>query len=326
MMKEIRLTGKTIVITGASSGAGYASAIEFAQYHTNLVLAARNETALEEVAAECRELGADVLIVVTDVTDAKAVINLANAANDWHNRIDIWINNAGVLAAGDFDATPIEVHEQVVKINLLGYMNGAHAVLPFFKTQKHGILINNISIGGFLPVPYGAGYSASKFGITGFSAALKGELTNWPEIYICDMFPAFLDTPGISHAGNYTGKQLKPAPPVYDPKRLAQAMVKVANNPRSGTFVGSASLILKLTHALFPGLTTKLTGAVMRKYFKVASPIAPTNGNLFNTVNYGMSPYGGFGFPGKPKSHRKYIAAALAAGLLTGIWLTLLKR
>src|SRR6201991_1048136 len=218
-MKNISLTGKIIVITGASSGAGRAAALEFAPHQPFLVLAARNEGALEEIAAECRELGANVLVIVTDVTDPKSVINLANAANDWLGKIDVWINNAGILAAGDFDQTPMEVHAQVIETNLLGYMNGAHAILPIFKKQKKGILINNISIGGYFPVPYSAGYTASKFGLRGFSKALKSELSNRPNIYLCDLFPAFLDTPGIIHAANYTGKVLKPAPPVYDPQR-----------------------------------------------------------------------------------------------------------
>ncbi|MFA6083140.1 SDR family oxidoreductase [Mucilaginibacter sp.] len=325
-MKEIRLKDKTIVITGASSGAGRSAAFEFAPYGTNLVLAARNESVLEEVAAECRELGAQVLTVITDVTDPKAMINLANEANIWKNRIDIWINNAGVLAAGSFESTPMEVHTRVIETNLLGYMNGTHAVLPFFKAQQAGIIINNISIGGFLPVPYGAGYTASKFGLRGFSEALKAELTPWPEIYVCDLFPAFLDTPGIQHAGNYTGKVLIPSPPVYDPKRLAQAMVQIAGNPKSNTYVGSASLLLKLSHALFPELTTKITGTVIRKYFKTAKTIVPTSGNLFNTVDYGMSTNGGWGIPGKPKAHRKYIAAGLAAGLVAGFLLVGLRK
>lgn len=309
---------QTIVITGASSGAGRAAALEFARYGANLVLAARNEAALEAVAAECREMHAEVLVIPGDTSDSKAMISLANAANDWQGRIDIWINNAGVLAAGDFDVTPMAVHEQVIKTNLLGYMNGAHAVLPFFKSQGHGILINNISIGGFLPVPYGAGYTASKFGLRGWSEALKGELTEWPEIYICDLFPAFLDTPGIVHAGNYTGKVLKPAPPVYDPVRVAQAMVAVAQHPRSSTYVGSASVLLKFAHALFPEIMTRTTGLVMRRYFKAADPITLSDGNVFNTVDYAMSTHGGFGVPGKPKAHRKYIAGALAAGFALG--------
>jgi short-subunit dehydrogenase len=314
------LGNKSIVITGASSGAGNAAALEFALYGTKLILAARNENALNEVATECRELGAEVLTVVTDVTDPKAMINLANAANDWAQKIDIWINNAGVLAAGNFDATPMEAHIQVIQTNLLGYMNGAHAVLPIFKKQGYGTLINNISIGGYLPVPYGAGYTASKFGLRGFSEALKGELSEWPGIHVCDLYPGFLDTPGIQHAGNYTGKTLVPAPPVYDPQRLAKAMVKVAQHPKGSLSVGSSSVILRLGHALFPWLTTRITASAMRTYFNHAEPIALTSGNLFNTVDYGMSPYGGWGIPGKPKIHRKYIAAtgilAMAAAYL----------
>jgi short-subunit dehydrogenase len=320
------LNKQAIVITGASSGAGRAAALEFAKYHPALILGSRNEAALQQVAAECEELGAAVKVVVTDISDPKSVINLANKANDWAGRIDVWINNAGVLAAGEFDHTPMEVHAQVIQTNLLGYMNGAHAVLPFFKKQQHGILINNISIGGFLPVPYGAGYTASKFGLRGFSEALKGELTGWKDIHVCDLFPAFLDTPGIQHAGNYTGHALKPAPPVYDPLRVAQAMVELATRPRSTRYVGSASLALKFAHALLPELMTKLTGGVMRGYFKTASSLAPTNGNLFNTVDYGMSTHGGWGIPGKPRSARKYLAAALAAGLIAGATVFMLKR
>lgn len=313
-----QLQDKTIVITGASSGAGRAAALEFAPYGVNLILAARNQTALNEVADECRALGADVLVVITDVTQTGDVINLTNEAKDWKGSLHVWINNAGVLAAGPFEETPMVVHQQAIATNLIGYMNGAHAVLPVFKKQGFGTLINNISIGGFLPVPYGAGYSASKFGMRGFSEALKGELTGWPDIHICDLFPAFLDTPGILHAGNYTGKKLVPAPPVYDPVRLAQAMVAVAAKPVSTTYVGSVSYLFKFVHALMPETMSKMTAMVMRRYFKSAAVIAPTDGNLFTTVDYGMSTHGGFGLPGEPKAHRKYMITALLTGVFIG--------
>jgi len=316
-----KLFNKSVVITGASSGVGRAAATEFALCGARLTLAARNEAALDEVAQECRQLGAEVLVFAADVSDSNAVINLANAAVYFFGRIDVWVNNAGVLAAGPFDEMPMAVHEQVIRTNLLGYMNGVHAALPFFKAQKSGIIINNISIGGFLPVPYGSGYTASKFALRGFSEALKGELATWPDIHVCDLFPAFLDTPGIQHAGNYTGKVLKPAPPVYDPRRVALAMVDVAAYPQSTRYVGSVSLLLKFAHALFPQLTANATGTLMRRYLSQADEISKTDGNVFNTVNYGMSPYGGFGRPGKPGAHRKYLAAAAFAGLAAGIWL-----
>ncbi|QEM12470.1 SDR family oxidoreductase [Mucilaginibacter rubeus] len=326
MRKLEKLQGKTILITGASSGAGRAAALEFAKYKTNLVLASRNEEALEEVKTECEAFGAQALIVPTDTSDSKAMIALANAANDWQGKIDVWLNNAGVLAAGDFDKTPMAVHEQVIQTNLLGYMNGAHAVLPIFKAQGYGTIINNISIGGFLPVPYGAGYTAAKFGLRGWSEALKGELSEWPDIYVCDLFPAFLDTPGIQHAGNYTAKVLKPAPPVYDPFRLARAMVKVAVAPSANTYVGSVSMLLKIGHAVLPELMTQITGLVMRRYLRSADPIALTDGNVFTTVDYGLSTHGGFGLPGEPKAHRKYMAGVLVAGMALGLYLMSKKK
>ncbi|WP_158796175.1 SDR family oxidoreductase [Pedobacter sp. L105] len=314
------LKDKTIVVTGASSGAGKAIALEFALQQPKLVLASRNINALNEVADECRSLGAKVKVVVTDVTETSAMVQLANEAHVFGGSIDVWVNNAGLLAAGQFEETPMAVHQQVIETNLIGYMNGAHAILPYFKKQNYGVLINNISIGGFLPVPFGVGYSASKFGLRGFSSALKAELSNRPGIHVCDVFPAFLDTPGIQHAANYTGKYLKPAPPVYDPRRVAMAIVKLAEKPRPEVMVGSLSSLLRVSYSLFPGLTRGITSKVISYYLNHADTMPKSDGNVFGPVDYGNSVYGGWGLPGRPKAHRKYIAASLllvaAAGFL----------
>lgn len=318
-MKKIKsLNNRTVVITGASSGAGRAMALEFARHQARLVLSARNETALQELADECRELGSMVLIVPADLSDPKAVIGLANDANIFGEQIDVWVNNAGVLTAGEFDKVPVEVHAQVIQTNLMSFLFGAHAVIPYFKKQRQGIIINNISIGGFLPVPFGASYTASKFGLRGFSEALKAELHDWPDIHVCDMFPAFLDTPGIQHAANYTGKVLKPAPPVYDPARLAQAAVSLALRPRSSVTVGSASIMLRIAHSLMPEFTAHIAAKVIRTYLRSADPIEITNGNVFSPLRFGTSTHGGWGVPGRPKAHRKYlVAAAVVFGVLS---------
>jgi short-subunit dehydrogenase len=296
-----QLNEKTIVITGASSGAGRAIALEFARNDTKLVLAARREQALVDVAKECEALGGKPIVVVTDVTDVVAMKNLAQAAFDYGGSIDVWVNNAGVLAGGAIDETPIEIHDQVVKTNLMGYMHGASAVVPFFKRQGYGILINNISVGGWFPVPYAIGYSASKYGLRGFSEALRGELHRWPNIHVCDIFPAFLDTPGIQHAANYTGRYLKPAPPVYDPQRVARVVVSLAMHPVEAKTIGSMATFLRIANSLFPGISRKVTASVIEAYLKKADLAEHTSGNLFEPAEYGTSIHGGWSLTTPPR-------------------------
>ncbi len=318
---ENNITGRIVVITGASSGAGRTIALQLAQDGACLVLASRNEDALIELALECQELGAETLVVRTDVTNNTSVQQLAQRAFTWKGRIDVWVNNAGVLAAGPFDKTPWENHQRVIATNLLGYMSGAYAVLPFFKQQQSGILINNISIGGFLPVPYGGAYTASKFALRGFFEALKGELIHWPRIHVVDLFPGFLDTPGIHHASNYTGKVLRPAPPVHDPAIMAQAVRESILHPRSTMYPGKASMLFKLGHAIAPELTVKLTGLFMKAYFKRARVTETTDGNLFNTVNFAMSTHGNARPRVKPGTSKLLKSGALLLGVGIAVYL-----
>jgi short-subunit dehydrogenase len=280
------ISNKTVVITGASSGVGRAIAIEFAKQHAKLVLAARRQEALEEVAAECNALGAQTIVVPTDTRDAAGIHKLAEAAAV-RGAIDIWINNAGVLAAGAMDEVPSEVNEDVIRTNLLGYVHGAHAVLPYFKRQGYGTLVNNISVGGWFPTPYAAAYSASKFGLRGFFEALKGELNKYPDIHICDLYPGFLDTPGIQHAANYTGKVLKPAPPVYDPRKVAREIIRIVQRPKNKVTIGVAAGFLGLAYQLFPALSRNITAFTIRKYLAQADATAPTSGNVLRPVDFG---------------------------------------
>ena len=317
------LQHKTIVITGASSGVGRAAAIEFAKEKATLVLAARGEKALFEAAEECKEWGANAIAVVTDVTDAHAVKELAKAAIELSGKIDVWINNAGVLAAGDFEKTPVEVHTKVIETNLIGYVHGAHVAVQQFKKQGYGTLINNISVGGWMPVPFGVGYSASKYGIRGFSEALRGELAKYKNIHVCDLFPAFLDTPGTQHAGNYTGVYLKPAPPVYDPQKVAKAMVRLALQPKDRTTIGSVATLLRFAHFILPKLTRNVTALFMKTYMNEADDIAVTSGNVFEPVEYGTSIYGGWNSPADAEVRNKRLAVAglLFAGITAGLWM-----
>ena len=282
-----------VVITGASSGIGRATALAFAAQGAQLVLAARNKTALDAVAQDCAHEGARSFVLPTDVTDADAVQALADAALRHFGRIDVWINNVGVGAVGRFEDTPMASHRRVVEANLLGHMNGAHAVLPHFRAQERGVLINMVSAGGWVATPYAGAYAASKFGLRGWSESLRAELADLPGVHVCEVYPTFVDTPGVSHGANYTGKRLRPPPPLSDPRRVAAVLVRLARHPRPVVTIGAPALPGRLAHAIAPNLLARLLKWFFDAGLARAEPAVATDGNLF-TPSRGAAIDGGF--------------------------------
>ncbi len=159
-------------------------------------------------------------------------------------------------------------------------MHDAHAVIPVFRTQGFGTFVNMISIGGFVGAPYAAAYSASKFGLRGFSEALRGELSDAPDIHVCDVYPTFVDTPGIPHAGNYTGKRLSAPPPLVDARRVAAAIVRLAHAPRDTVVIGSVAPLIRFAHWLAPAASVRLGFRLMRRYFSSAEEADVTPGRV----------------------------------------------
>jgi short-subunit dehydrogenase len=280
------LENKTVVITGASSGIGRAAAEAFARAGARLVLASRNEQTLAPVVEACRDLGADAMAVPTDVTDLAQVEALARRACAFGGTIDVWYSNVGVGVVAKYWDAPMEVHEQVVRSNLLGHMNDAYAAVPIFLEQGHGTFINMISVGGFAASPYAAAYSASKFGLRGFTEALRGELARFRDIHICDVYPSFVDSPGIPHAANHTGKALKIPPLALDPHRVADAVVRLALEPQDQLIVGKMTHVIRAAHSLAPSLGARIFCAALDYYFANAKRAPITDGNLFEAPRY----------------------------------------
>ncbi|MBP2298407.1 SDR family oxidoreductase [Azospirillum picis] len=292
------LHGAVVVVAGASSGIGRATALAFAREGARLVLASRREELLDEVAEDCRGLGADTVALPTDVTDPEAVRRLADRAVEEFGAIDVWIANAGVGALGRFDDTPVEAHRRVIETNLLGPLHGAHSVLPVFRRQGRGTFIATVSVGAWAPAPYAAAYAASKFGLDGLLESLRAELVDSPDLHVCGVYPSFTDTPGMSHAANYTGHELAPESPFYDdPEDVAKTMVAVARRPRARAMVGALTPLTRLGHATVPRVVERVAGHGARRHFEKQPPASTTDGNLFRPVVEGRGITGGFRTP-----------------------------
>ncbi|MGE4514278.1 MAG: SDR family oxidoreductase [Chryseobacterium sp.] len=314
--KEIQqsLRGKTVVITGGSSGVGRAAAEAFALEGCNIVVAARGKEALDETVSLCRDLGVAALGVPTDVSVAADVQNLANKALQFNGRIDIWLNNAGVMASGKFEEIPMDINEQVIKTNLFGYMHGAYSVLPIFKKQNEGILINNVSIGGFMPAPYSAVYSSTKFGIRGMMECLHGEISDFPNVHICNLYPQIQRSTGNMHSAKFSGLDFKIPPFASDPRDTAAKFVELAKNPQKEMFPDITSRILTGLYGLFPKPIINTASAGMRLMMKLKN--APSDsGNVLEPSSEPHRIYGETILPVPSKKTRLALMAGLGLGL-----------
>ncbi len=309
---KYHLQDRTVVITGASSGMGLAMARAFASAGAHLVLSARREEPLRQAAQDCEALGTRALAVPSDVTDPAQMRLLAQAAVNQFGGIDIWINNAGLSLWGSFSDIPVEAQIQLIQVNLVGVINGTHAALPHMLARGgRGVIINMASIGGRIPIPFAAAYSASKFGVKGFTEALRYELSSETNIQVCGVYPTFVDTPTNIHSANYTGRALRPVPPVLTPERVAEAIVTLALRPRRTLHIG-VHHALATPYALAPEVTGRLMGHASRRFFLAAGPPAePFDGTLYQPVREGVGTRGGWGLPERRRARQGALLALL---------------
>jgi short-subunit dehydrogenase len=247
------LRDQITVITGASSGIGRETAIEFGLHGATVVLAARNPDALNEVAKEIQRLGGTPFVVVTDVADWDQVNRLAQQAVERFGRIDTWINNAAVMEHATVEQTTLEEAERIVQVNLLGQIAGTKAVLPQFIEQGYGTIINVSSVLGVRAVPLLSIYCATKHGIKGFTESLRMELQrDHPRITVTLVLPASVNTPLFAHSRSKLGVMPRPIPPVYETGAVARAILHAAEHPQRDIFVGSIGPITNVLEALIP--------------------------------------------------------------------------
>jgi NAD(P)-dependent dehydrogenase (short-subunit alcohol dehydrogenase family) len=314
--------GQVVVVTGASSGIGRATALRFAREGAAVVLAARRAEALAEVAHEVERAGGRALVVPTDVSDEAAVDALAQRAVEELGRIDVWVNDAAVSVFAPLVEAPIADVRRVLDVNVLGTVYGARAALREMLRQGRGVLINIASVQGEIAMPYTAPYSMSKAAVRSLGVTLRAELglQKAKHVHVVTVLPATVDTPFFAHPANYTGRRILAMPPVYPPDDVAKVVVRAARRPRQGEIaVGPIAKAIVREHRRHPEVVEgQLALQADTLHLSRTEDAPPTTGNLYEPSDVADAAVAG-GWHGAGRSRGRVLAsmAFLAAvGLL----------
>lgn len=260
MKRELKaIEDQVIVITGASSGIGLATALAAAAKGAKLAIAARSGAALADIVQRLISKGSDAVAVTCDVSNRADHERLAETAIKHFGRIDTWVNNAGVGMFGRLDETDEADARRLFDINFWGLVHGSMVALPHLRASK-GVLINVGSEVSEAVAPLLGMYNASKHAVKGFTDTLRIELEqlDGADVTITLVEPTAVDTPFPQHACNYMDQEPKlPGSPI-EPERVAEAILEAAAHPTRVKRVGAGSTINTLTAKLAPRLADKM--------------------------------------------------------------------
>ncbi len=278
-----KMTGaQTVLITGASSGIGRATALRYAARGCQLILAARGLDALQAAASECFEAGAaGVLIQPTDISERTQVEELFGVATARFGEIDVVVQNAAVAAFGRFTEVPADIFDMVIRTNVLGAANVARCALSHFCLRGQGQLVIVGSVLGHAAVPYMGAYVTGKFAITALIRILRQEIREMPGIVVHGIYPGAVDTPVYPLAANYFGRLAKVLPVNDSPAAVARAVVEAADSGRpSERQVGWTNYPMLAGYRLLPRVFDVLVSPLMKAGSFAREALPPTSGNV----------------------------------------------
>jgi NAD(P)-dependent dehydrogenase (short-subunit alcohol dehydrogenase family) len=277
---------KVAVITGGSGGLGRAAAIAMAERGATVVVVARRPTALAETVRLCEERGGIAYAEVADVTrpeDLERVVALAVAKG--RGRIDVWVNNAGATAFGPLEMPDFTDHRRVIEVNLFGAIHGARAVLPVFRRQGHGVLINVGSVLSKIGQPFVPSYVISKFALDGLTEALRAEVADQPDIHVCSLSPYAMNTPHFENGANHVGRQPHAMPPAQSPEKVARVIADLAARPRRNRYVPRAAVIALAAHVIAPRAVEQVIHDALTRWHFSDVPAAEGPGSIHTPVD-----------------------------------------
>jgi NAD(P)-dependent dehydrogenase (short-subunit alcohol dehydrogenase family) len=257
------LGGRTVLVTGAASGIGRATALACARRGASLVVCDRNEEGLAETEREIRNLGREVLAQRVDVARSEEVSALADRVHAKFQAVDLLVNNAGVGLGALFLETSLEDWEWVTRINLFGVIHGCHFFLPAMVSRgRGGHVVNVSSAAAYAPLPVQSAYAATKFAVLGLSEVLRAELATFG-IGVTAVCPGFINT-GIVESSRLRGVAADPENRRrtldfyrrrnYGPERVASNILKAVQRNRPLAPVSTEAWLLHWGMRFAPGL------------------------------------------------------------------------
>lgn len=252
----VELSGRTAVITGASSGIGLACAEHLARAGVSVVLGARRGDRLHAAAERIRLTGGKVEAVTMDVTREEEVVALVQRARSAFGGLDIMICNAGFGYYGSVEGTPPDVMQRMVDVNFMGTFYGARAALPLFQRQHRGHLIIISSIVGQRGIAQMSGYSATKAAQVGFAESLRTEYSG-TDIHVSVVYPISTETEFRDAMDRDYGHSVRGLGPKQTADDVARSVVACARHPRPEVYPHAWSRGLAVLNAIAPGFTDR---------------------------------------------------------------------
>ncbi|MEV5967112.1 SDR family NAD(P)-dependent oxidoreductase [Kribbella sp. NPDC051952] len=307
---------RVVVVTGASSGIGLATARAFARQGAQLVLAARSVESLAVAERLCKADGGEVLVVPTDVTKADQVDELLEATERRFGRVDVVVHAAAVLAYGRFEDVPGDIFNQVITTNVQGTANVGRSSLRRFQQHRSGTLIVVGSLLGKIATPYLSSYVTSKWAVHGLTRCWQIEVRSVPGVEVALVWPGSVDTPAYLQAANYAGRAGRPPPPVDRPEKVARRIMRLADRPSRSASVGVANQLTVFGFRRLPAIFDRIVTPLMKAGGLSRDEISPHPGNVMEPSPAGDSEHGRWG------RHwlRPIAGTAIAAGAVAVGW------
>ena len=246
---------RVVVITGASSGIGRATAATFAQHGWRVGLIGRSAETLDDTRRDVVTEGGTASVAVADVADSGQLEAAAAHIEAELGPIDVWVNNAGVSVYGKFWDITEEEFRKVTETNYFGTVNGTRIALKRMRPRNQGTIVQILSAISYRGVPLQAPYSGSKYALRGFTEALRAELIDEKsDVHVTMVHPPAVNTPFYNHAVSHIAKPVRPPPPVYQPEIVADAIYLAATTRRREVKVTGQTVFFAVANKIAPGL------------------------------------------------------------------------